>query len=195
MRRAAWLVLATALAGCVTSPVAPPSMSPDPAQLQSWTASGRLAVAANGEGGSGSFTWDQRGPGSTLALRGPLGAGAMQVTTDGQTLSVTDAEGRHLGNDQAQGLLRQRLGAELPLAELRYWMLGVASPGSPASVQDAAEAPRRIIEQSGWRIAYDAFQTAAGLSVPERFTASQGGVRLKVVVDDWQFGQAAGRGP
>lgn len=195
MRRTAWLLLATALAGCVTSPVAPPSLPPDPAQLRSWTASGRMALAANGEGGSGSFTWDQRDADSTLSLRGPLGAGAMQVTTDGVTMVVTDAEGRPLGNDQAQGLLRQRLGADLPLAELRYWMLGVASPGSPASVQDATEAPRRIIEQSGWRIAYDVFRTASGLSVPERFTASQGRVRLRVVVDDWRFGQVAGRWP
>ena len=194
MHRAAWWVLAAALAGCVTSPVTPPPMSLDPALLQSWSASGRMAIAANDEGGSGSFTWDQRDADSTLSLRGPLGAGAMQVTTDGRTLAVTDGEGRQFGNDQAQGLLRQRLGVELPLAELRYWMLGVASPDGPASVQDAAEAPRRIIEQAGWRIAYDAFQTASGLSVPQRFTASQGGVRLKVVVDEWRFVQAAGRG-
>ena len=138
MRRGAWLLLATALAGCVTLPVAPPSTLLDPAQLQSWTASGRMAIAANGEGGSGAFTWQQRGLDSTLDLRGPLGAGAMQVTTDGRSMAVTDAEGRHLGDEQAQGLLRQRLGADLPLADLRYWMLGVASPGSPALVQDAA---------------------------------------------------------
>jgi outer membrane lipoprotein LolB len=117
------------------------------------------------------------------------------VTTDGQTLAVTDAEGRHLGNNEAQGLLRQRLGMDLPLAELRYWMLGVAAPGSPANVADAAQAPRRVIEQSGWRIDYDTFQSASGLSLPQRFSATQGDVRLKVVVDDWVLGGAPGQGP
>jgi outer membrane lipoprotein LolB len=194
-RRAAWLVLAAACGGCAVAPVAPPSSSPDPDSFQHWTASGRLAVAANGEGGSGSFTWEQRSAESTLSIRGPLGAGAMQVTTDGQSLMVTDSEGRHLDTDQAGALLRRRLGTDLPLAELRYWMLGVPSPGSPSSVADAAVAPLRVIEQSGWRIGYDTFAAAGDVSLPERFTATQGGVRLKVVVDDWQVAAAPEQGP
>jgi outer membrane lipoprotein LolB len=188
-------VLAAACGGCAVAPVAPQSPSPDPESFQYWTASGRLALAANGEGGSGSFTWGQQGAESTLSIHGPLGAGAMQVTTNGQSLIVTDAEGRHLGTEQASALLRRRLGTDLPLAELRYWMLGVPSPGSPSSVSDAAVAPVRVIEQSGWRIGYDVFRSSGGVSLPERFTATQGGVRLKVVVDDWQVTVAPGRQP
>jgi outer membrane lipoprotein LolB len=193
--RAAWLVLAAACGGCAVAPVAPLAPSPDPESFQYWTASGRLALAANGEGGGGSFTWGQQGAESTLSIRGPLGAGAMQVITDGQSLIVTDAEGRHLGTEQASALLRRRLGTDLPLAELRYWMLGVPSPASPSSVSDATVAPVRVIEQSGWRIGYDMFTASGGVSLPERFTATQGGVRLKVVVDNWQVTVAAGRGP
>jgi outer membrane lipoprotein LolB len=194
-RRVAWLVLAAACGGCAVAPVAPPSSSPDPESFQYWTASGRLALAASGEGGSGSFSWGQRGAETTLSIRGPLGAGAMQVTMDGQSLVVTDADGRHLGTEQASALLRRRLGTDLPLAELRYWMLGVPSPGSPSSVADAAVAPVRVIEQSGWRISYDMFIAARGVSLPERFTATQGGVRLKVIVDDWEVAEAPGQGP
>ena len=197
MRRlAACLALAGALGGCAVAPVAPPpAASVDVDALQQWTASGRIAVAAHGEGGSGSFTWEQSSAATTLSIRGPLGAGAMQVTSDGHSLAVTDGEGRPLDDAQAQALLRQRIGTDLPVAELRYWMLGVPSPGSPATVDDAAEAPRRVIEQSGWRIGYDTFRPSAGMSLPERFTATQGAVRLKVVVDDWRIGPVPGRGP
>jgi outer membrane lipoprotein LolB len=188
-------VLAAACGGCAVAPVAPPSSSPDPDSFRYWTASGRLALAASGAGGSGSFTWEQRSAETTLAIRGPLGAGAMQVTTDGQSLIVTDAEGRHLDTGQAGALLRRRLGTDLPLAELRYWMLGVPSPGRPASVAEGAVAPLRVIEQAGWRIGYDTFTAAGGVTLPERFTATQGDVRLKVVVDDWQVAVAPESGP
>jgi outer membrane lipoprotein LolB len=188
-------VLAAACGGCAVAPVVPPSSPPDPELFQNWTASGRLALAANGEGGSGSFTWGQQGAETTLSIRGPLGAGAMQVTTDGHSLIVTDAGGRHLDAEQAGALLRRRLGTDLPLAELRYWMLGVPSPGTPSSVADAAIAPVRVIEQSGWRIGYDMFTAAGGVSLPGRFTATQGAVRLKVVVDDWRVAAAPGQGP
>jgi outer membrane biogenesis lipoprotein LolB len=61
-------------------------------------------------------------------------------------------------------------------------------------VAEAPIAPLRVIEQSGWRIGYDTFTAAAGVSLPERFTATQGAVRLKVVVDDWKAA-APGQGP
>ena len=194
-RRAAWIVLAAACGGCAVAPVAPPSPPPDPESLQYWSASGRLALAANGEGGSGSFTWEQRSVETTLSIRGPLGVGAMQVTTDGRSLSVIDAEGRHLDTEQAGALLRRRLGTDLPLAELRYWMLGVPSPASPSSVANAATVPVRVIEQSGWRIGYETLTVAGGVSLPGRFTATQGTVRLKMVVDDWQLVAAPAQTP
>ena len=194
-RRAGWLVLAAACGGCAVAPVAPPSSPPDPEAFQHWTASGRLALAANGEGGSGSFTWGQQGAETTLSIRGPLGAGAMQVTTDGRSLIVTDAEGRHLDSEQAGALLRRRLGDRPAARRAALLDAGRASPGSPSSVADAAVAPVRVIEQSGWRIGYDTFTATGGVSLPERFTATQGTVRLKVVVDDWQVAAAPGQGP
>jgi outer membrane lipoprotein LolB len=196
MRQAAALLVMAALGGCAVAPVVTPPLVPaDPSAYASWTATGRLALAANGEGGSGSFTWAQRAAATTLSLRGPLGAGALQVVAEGEDLSVTDAEGRRLDNEETRALLRARLGADLPWADLRYWMLGVPAPDGPADVVDAAKPPLRVIDQGGWRIGYDAFNSAQGVSLPERFTATREGVKLKVMVDEWQVSPVAGHAP
>jgi outer membrane lipoprotein LolB len=194
--RSAAVLLLAALGGCAVAPVAPPPHVPaDPSAYSAWTATGRLALAANGEGGSGSFTWEQQADATTISLRGPLGTGAMRVTVDGDHLSVTDDDGRSLDTAQTRALLRERLGADLPWGNLRFWMLGVPAPGGPARVADADEAPLRVIEQADWRIGYDDFQPMLDASLPTRFTATRAGVRLKVSVDRWQVTPVAGFGP
>jgi outer membrane lipoprotein LolB len=195
--RAAFAILATlVLAGCATPSRAPESAArPDPGVLRQWSASGRLALSAGGEGGSGAFTWEQRGEASQLDLRGPFGAGALRVVATPDSLSMADGAGRSLDAATARAELQSRLGADLPWTSLRYWMLGLPAPDQPAEVTDAAAAPWRVIEQSGWRIGYDAFTTATGLSLPQRFTATQGDVRVRVIVDAWSVPAGARPGP
>jgi outer membrane lipoprotein LolB len=189
VRRTVFALLgACALAGCAAQPAATlPDVPPDPDRLRHWTASGRIAVAAGDEGGSGSFVWDQRETSTRLGLRGPLGAGAIEVISTPGHLSVSDGSGRAWDAEAAQAELRARLGADLPWPSLRYWMLGLPSPDEPAAVRDNAAAPRRVIEQAGWAIGYDSYTNAAGWTLPQRFVATRGGVRVKVIVDDWDL--------
>ena len=186
MRRALALFACLTLAGCATPPRPAASyVAPDPAAFPSWLASGRMAVAARGDGGSGSFEWRQVGDVSTLSLAGPLGAGAMRVIIAGDEPSVVDGDGRALGPEETRDFLRRRLGTDLPWGELRYWMLGLPAPDSPSSVAMGSDLPGRVIEQSGWRVDYSAYESTGGASLPTRFTATTEGVKLKVMVDRW----------
>jgi outer membrane biogenesis lipoprotein LolB len=42
-----------------------------------------------------------------------------------------------------------------------------------------------VLEQSGWRIGYEAFTIAGGATLPQRFVATREGVRVRVIVDGW----------
>lgn len=152
-------------------------------------------MAAGEAGGSGSFTWRQDGLATTVSIRGPLGAGAIEIITDGQSMSVTDGSGRSLDTAQAEAALRERLGADLPWTEMRYWMLGVPAPGETASVVDSVVAPVRVIEQAGWNVGYDSFRAVAGTALPARFAAASGAIRLRVIIDEWTVQAAAPDAP
>jgi outer membrane lipoprotein LolB len=175
------------LAGCATPGSAPETTAvlPDPTSLRSWTASGRMAFAATGEGGSGSFVWKQSEAQTRLDLRGPFGTGALRILADDESLVVDDSTGRSLDAEAARVELQARLGADLPWTNLRYWMLGVPAPGAPAVVSNAETAPRKVIDQADWTIGYDTFTTESGVVLPRRFTARRGDVRVKIVVDTW----------
>jgi outer membrane lipoprotein LolB len=149
----AWLA-----AGCATTAVEPTAGAarvPDPQEFTQWTARGRLALVAQGEGGSGSFVWQQRSERTELTVRGPLGAGGLQVTADGGQLELSDPSGRPLDGAAARAELERRLGARLPLEELRFWLLGVPAPAGAGEgpVQFATGAVPGFV-QGGWVVSY-----------------------------------------
>jgi len=190
MRRAALPVIAAVmLVGCAAAPRVVPvhGAQVDPVQVTDWTARGRLAIAIGSEGGSGSFTWLQQAGTTDLQVRGPLGAGSMRIVTDGEAVTVTDADGLIVDTDAARRQIRARLGTDLPFAEMRFWLLGVAAPGSEARVRAPGAGPSLVIEQAGWTVSYDPFTTARGWSVPTRLTAASGAARIKVVLDEWRL--------
>ena len=184
--RACACVAALVLAGCAAPSRAPEGGAPpDPGALRQWTASGRMAIAAGNDGGSGSFDWEQDGATTRLDLRGPLGAGAVRLVMTPEALSLADGVGRVLDAEAARAELQARLGADLPWSHLRYWMLGLPAPGEEAVVRDGDAAPWRVIEQSGWHLAYESFVTAEGINLPQRFSAERTPVRVRVIVDVW----------
>src|SRR5690242_7704992 len=68
--------------------------------------------------------------------------------------------------------IESRLGFELPLAELRWWLLGLPAPGAPAEKhEDAAGGAITDFQQNGWRVSIDSRAPGLGFSLPARLTA------------------------
>jgi outer membrane lipoprotein LolB len=178
------------VAGCAGLPVEPSAGAgaPDPHELTQWVAKGRIALVAQGEGGSGSFVWQQRSERTELTVRGPLGAGGLRIVTDGEMLELEDGSGQQLDGEAARRAIEARLGTNLPLAELRYWMLGIPAPERPGMgpiQQTAGSVPGFV--QGAWVVSYEQFQPARQWLLPARMTAFTGDVKVRMVVDDWQF--------
>jgi len=182
-------VLASSLLamGCATTVIDAPSGQrvADPQVLTQWTAKGRIALVAQGEGGSGSFVWQQRSERTELAVRGPLGAGGLQVVTDGSVLKVSDGTGQPLDGDAARAALERRLGVTLPLDALRYWMLGIPAPETAGGLVQPATGSTPGFVQGGWVVSYEVLGVQAGWRLPSRLSATTGATRVRIVVDDW----------
>jgi outer membrane lipoprotein LolB len=146
---------------------------------------GRVAVAAGGEGFNARLRWVQDGKETRVSLDGPLGAGGVQVTSDGSAVSIVTSRGDRLDNDAARTELANRLGFDPPLNSLRYWILGVPEPGHPA--QESVDAQQRLsaLQQDGWQIQYTDYMSVGGEWLPSKLTLQRQGVRLRVVVDGW----------
>lgn len=185
------------LGGCATLrptlPTPPPAAAPLvweqrlPAlqHLSNWSLDGRAAASAGKQGWQASVNWRQLGDSSELHFSGPLGLGAsfLRLTPDG--LSVDGAPPR---TDIAE-TLHQRLGVDVPLASLRYWVLGVPDPGAEYTLTSNGQDRVHQLVQSGWTIDIDRYLPVDGDSLPAQLVLHRDDVRLRIAVDHWMLAQ------
>jgi len=190
--RALALVAILLLAGCAAQPQrAGLDWSERRAELlslEAWQVSGRVAVAANGRGASASLDWQQAGSTSDVWLRGPFGSGALRVLMDDGNLVLEDGRGGRLAGEEAHRYLLDELGTDLPFAALRFWLLGMPAPGEPSVETLGGDGRIASFRQSGWVIEIPRYQQVGDDVMPARLAASDGAVRVKLAVGDWELG-------
>lgn len=185
---AAVLVVA---AGCRTMPAAPPVDWPAERlarqQLSSWAMQGRAAVATASDGWSAGIRWMQSGTVSELSLSGALGVGGVRVKSDGESLAIDTSKGEHIEPPEAEAALERTIGVELPVRNLRFWLLGVPAPASPATEVQGKDGQLERLEQDGWVVTYDSYAEREGRRLPGRVQLVRPPVRVRVIVQRWDL--------
>jgi outer membrane lipoprotein LolB len=185
-RLVALLACCAALAACVTTH---PALAPVPweqrlANLQhanAWQLDGRAAVAVGTQGWQASLNWRQHGAATELHLAGPLGVGALVLKATPEGVSLNGAP----PSDAVRAQLQDRLGFELPLDDLRYWLLGIPDPGTAFAMARNAQDRAQQLTQAGWTVDYDRYLPVNGDLLPARVVLSREGVRVRIAVDHW----------
>ena len=178
-----------ALTGCATPTPRVSAPIEDLATLAHWQANGRLAVAGAQGGGSGSFQWQQARADSEIAIRGPIGVGSLRVQLDAEhpdRMHLQLGDGRELHSEAAWAELEARLGAPVPAANLRYWLLGLAAPGAHEWLE--RDEHSAVLLQDGWRIEFLEYTVVNGQRTPSRMNATHGPARIRLVIQKWRLG-------
>ncbi|MFA5913429.1 MAG: lipoprotein insertase outer membrane protein LolB [Burkholderiales bacterium] len=169
------------LAGCATveQQAAPAGPIGDAFHL-----SGRIAVKYEGEGASGSISWQHEPAGDDLLISTPLGQGVAHIVRSGGLVTLTTSDQKVYQARDVESLTEQVLGWRLPLAGLPDWVRGRAAAGVPA--QTKLDGAQRLAElrQSGWLVEFLAYNGESGL--PERLRLSRADVDIRLVIDQWR---------
>jgi outer membrane lipoprotein LolB len=188
------LVCLAALAGCATlrhpQPPLPTAGGAVPwdarvTQLEhvgSWRLDGRAAAALGQQGWQASLNWQQDGSSSDVHLAGPLGVGAADIKVTPAGLSLNGAP----PSPAVMAQLQSKLGFDLPLDNLRYWLLGIPDPGTPFDLTRNPQDRALRLLQAGWTIDYDDYMPSNGDLLPKRLVLSRSDARVRIAVDRWQ---------
>ena len=203
-KRAAGVVLAIGaalLAGCGTLlellPREPELAAPEAAGqlhaeelslLRSWSLHGTLAVRPAGDDASRvTMRWRQSPDSYHVRFMGPLGVGLFEVEGTATAVEARFPDGRRASAASPEALLEQEIGWSVPLQGLRYWIVGAPVPDVAPSKMELDDLGRlALLEQAGWTVVYERYDTVDGLSLPERIRFSNASVDATVIVRRWK---------
>ena len=190
----ALLVLVVGLTACAGLETVPEQVDPaHQSRLRSlydnsaWRVAGRFAIQKGGEGWNGRLEWQRQGESWQLALIPPLIGNEVRWYGDPAGVVLHNADGTRDRAPSAATLLRRRLGFEVPVTDLGYWMVGLARPGRASNLQLDARGLPLTLEQDGWAVRYKRYQQVDDVYLPNKLAVEGHGLKLRLVLDDWRL--------
>ena len=157
------------------------------AQADHWVLQGRLGVSNGKDGGSGSFSWTQDGERYEFVLRGPAISGMNFRLSGGPDGALLEGlEHGPLHGPDAEALMHKALGWEVPLHDLRAWVLGLRADSGPAELS-FGENRLPSLQQDGWAVDYREWDDARQPPLPTKVFAAKPPYKVKLSIESWQF--------
>ncbi len=160
-----------------------------------WTFQGRVAVNKGRNGGNGRIDWQQQARQYVIELSAPVTRQSWTLTGDSHHEGgrLDGVEGGPREGEDAQQLLLEATGWDIPVNQLPDWVRGLVADDAAAAdlvERDGEGRPRRV-RQMGWEIQYLDWHPAEGGRpvLPRRIEAVSGDAKVRLVVDSWSLGR------
>ena len=161
-------------------------------QQPAWSLQGRIAVSNGRNGGSGRIDWIQHDRRFDVSVSAPVTRQSWRLVGDAASARLEGLDGGTREGPDAELLLRDATGWEVPLAALADWVRGIrAQDAGTASATYDLDGRLLRLEQGGWSIDYhwpvpgpESAERTAPL-LPTRLDARRGEASVRLIVDQW----------
>jgi len=158
-----------------------------------WSLRGRVAIQAEDEGWNANLSWTKSEQSQRIQLTGPLGGGVVSLQQDTNGAVLIDSRGNKYSDQNAERLLQQVTGWQLPVEGLQYWVRGQAIPKKAASLELNEQGLLKRLKQNDWDIRYLAYKPHGFLQLPKTIFMSRqmtdGSSRtleIRLALNKWQ---------
>ncbi len=150
-------------------------------------ANGKCGYSDGNNGGNAHFQWEQSGDQFSILLFSPFGGGSIKMTGNSKHVFYQRDKESLIAASTPEAIVEKELGWIIPVSGLRYWLLGVPAPHTKVK-QLKLDQDQRIwqIEQDGWTIIFQAYQTFGEREVPAKLSLKNGPIRLKFIFNRWK---------
>ncbi|WP_240494252.1 lipoprotein insertase outer membrane protein LolB [Pantoea sp. 1.19] len=134
------------------------------------------------------FNWQQTAQDRyRLLLTNPLGNTELQLDVQGQVVQLVDSKGKRYVSDDAEKMIAQLTGMQIPLNNLRQWMLGLPGDATDYQLDDTYRLRQVNYRQDGqtWQVTYLGYDTQQQPALPSSLELKQDDQRIKLRMDSW----------
>ncbi|MEO7066016.1 MAG: lipoprotein insertase outer membrane protein LolB [Rhodanobacter sp.] len=157
------------------------------AHVDHWSLQGRLGVSDGKDGGSGSFSWTQTGDQYEFVLRAPITGKSFRLSGGPAGAVLEGATPEPLHGGDAETLMRKALGWEVPLQDLRAWVLGMRADGGPAELSFGTNRLPSLLVQDGWTVEYRQWDSSHQPALPSKVFAARPPYKVRLSIESWDL--------
>jgi outer membrane lipoprotein LolB len=182
------------LSGCTAMRPEPAGMADQRAlvgRLGKWKLEGRIAVRTTKDAWQANLIWEHDGKQDRLRVSGPLNQGMVSIILQEDLIFINEGNGVERMSRDPDALLTEKLGFSVPLASLRYWVLGVPAPFEESAAMELDPVGRlRHLRQSEWSLDFERYGYWDGISLPQKIMIWNPELRIRLFADEWTIEKA-----
>ena len=151
-------------------------------QLTHWELSGKMAIITARQKGSARLNWQQNGDDYRLNLTSLIGTHILELSRSKGEITLPDNEGKVHPSQDAEALVYQLTGWNIPVTGLPEWIKGL--PGE-AEFELNPDASLASVRDGQWQIVYGDYRDQDNYRLPHLLTMTGQGSRLKLQINQW----------
>lgn len=158
--------------------------------LLTYQARGKFAYIATGKTTSANFAWYQRSQNEyRLSLTTPFGGRVVELNVTPNLTQLTDDRDRIHINSDAQALIYELTGMQIPLNNLRQWLIGLPGESTDYRLDENYRLSQLNFTENGlnWQVNYLNYNTNMQPALPSDIELTQGGQKIKLRISAWEL--------
>ncbi|MGC9552494.1 lipoprotein insertase outer membrane protein LolB [Vibrio metoecus] len=184
------------LAGCATTPPQPVNVQWQSHQLvlqqiQAYQLTGKLGYIAPDQRQSFNFQWQKSPQQLSLRLTNFLGQTVLNLRVDGQGAQVDTYDDQIYRDQDAQSLIRNLTGLDIPVAQLEDWILGLPTQATHYELneQNTLAMLTKLASTAEWQVEYQRYQAIDWqnqlIPLPDKLKLQQNKTSIQLVISQW----------
>ncbi|ENM5788335.1 lipoprotein localization protein LolB [Vibrio mimicus] len=184
------------LAGCATTPPQPVNVQWQSHQLvlqqiQAYQLTGKLGYIAPDQRQSFNFQWQKSPQQLSLRLSNFLGQTVLNLRVDEQGAQVDTYDDQIYRDQDAQSLIHNLTGLDIPIEQLEDWILGLPTQATHYELneQNTLANLTKLASTAEWQVEYQRYQAIDWqnqvIPLPDKLKLQQNKTSIQLVISQW----------